>query len=480
MDNVIKCLDDVLIKNLLIYQKIQFNPDLKHFADLYLEIMSSEKLDKNILANISNIKSEIETEFQKHDIVSIANPSSLQYFEQQSDKPYNVVCPSILKPDKPSNKPIRIYMDGVFDIIHSGHFNAIRQSKKLGEILVVGVNSDIDVEKSKGPTLMNGKERAALVRACKWVDEVVEDTPYTPTVQLLDDLNIDFCAHGDDMPVNAHGFGCYDEIKNAGRLKVFKRTEGISTTEIIGRLLMCTKESDRQKIEIANKGNLPITSNDLIKDFNLDLNKYDENEFYKGPVMSNFLTTGWRLIEFCNKKFPKQNEKVVYIDGAFDILHIGHIEILKKAKENGDFLYVGIHDDKTVNGYLGKNSPILNLQERVFNLLALKYVDDVVIGAPLIINEDLIRSLKIDVVLNVKNSKNNNKIEALNLKENLAYEIPKKLGIYEEISCDFELSNEILVKRILEKRQQYVKKYQTKSENENIYYTKEKEFLTEL
>jgi ethanolamine-phosphate cytidylyltransferase len=134
-------------------------------------------------------------------------------------------------------------MDGVFDIIHSGHFNALRQGKKLGDILVLGINSDEDVEKAKGPTLMNVHERAALVGACKWVDEVVIGTPYTPTIQLLDELNIDYCVHGDDPCFNERGEDVYSEMKKKGRYKVFKRTEGISTTEIIGRLLMLPKDN---------------------------------------------------------------------------------------------------------------------------------------------------------------------------------------------------------------------------------------------
>ena len=54
-------------------------------------------------------------------------------------------------------KPTRIFMDGVFDIIHSGHFNAFRQAQYLGDILVCGLNSDEDVARVKGKTLMELK-----------------------------------------------------------------------------------------------------------------------------------------------------------------------------------------------------------------------------------------------------------------------------------------------------------------------------------
>jgi ethanolamine-phosphate cytidylyltransferase len=71
-----------------------------------------------------------------------------------------------------NKKPIRTYIDGCFDIMHSGHYNAIRQAKQLTDILVVGVHSDAEILKHKGPPVMNEEERLATVRACKWVDEV--------------------------------------------------------------------------------------------------------------------------------------------------------------------------------------------------------------------------------------------------------------------------------------------------------------------
>ena len=99
-------------------------------------------------------------------------------------------------------KPVRIYMDGVFDIIHSGHFNAFRQAQYLGDILVCGLNSDADVAKAKGKTLMDINERSLLAGASKWIGELALDTPYTPTIGTLDTFKCDYLAHGDDIPTN--------------------------------------------------------------------------------------------------------------------------------------------------------------------------------------------------------------------------------------------------------------------------------------
>lgn len=73
----------------------------------------------------------------------------------------------------PSHRtPIRIYLDGCFDMIHSGHYNALRQAKATGEILVVGLISDSQVSQYKGPPILTWDERAEIIRSCKWVDEV--------------------------------------------------------------------------------------------------------------------------------------------------------------------------------------------------------------------------------------------------------------------------------------------------------------------
>jgi ethanolamine-phosphate cytidylyltransferase len=87
-------------------------------------------------------------------------------------------------------------------------------------------------------------------------------------------------------------------------------------------------------------------------------------------------------MHFSNRREPKPTDKVVFISGSFDLLHNGHIERLKKARSLGDFLYVGVWQDDTVNYFRGSNYPILSLHERVLMVLACQYADDVVIGTP--------------------------------------------------------------------------------------------------
>lgn len=67
-----------------------------------------------------------------------------------------------------------------------------------------------------------------------------------------------------------------------------------------------------------------------------------------------------------------------YTAGVFDLFHIGHLNLLKKAKENCDFLIVGVNSDKLVKEYK-KKTPIIPQEERMEIIKALKFADQVVL-----------------------------------------------------------------------------------------------------
>ena len=72
-----------------------------------------------------------------------------------------------------------------------------------------------------------------------------------------------------------------------------------------------------------------------------------------------------------------QTIKKVWVNGCFDVLHKGHIELLKFAKSHGTFLIVGIDTDERVRSMKGPTRPFNNQEDRVFFLEAIKYVDHV-------------------------------------------------------------------------------------------------------
>ena len=140
------------------------------------------------------------------------------------------------RPSRSDRPPVRIFMDGAFDLMHFGHMNAFRQARALGDQLVVGVNSSATVAVCKGsPTVLTDEERQGAVSACRFVDEIVPASPYVMTAEYIQEMivakNIDFFVHGDD-PCIVDGKDVYEAAKKAGRYRSFPRTEGISTTDI--------------------------------------------------------------------------------------------------------------------------------------------------------------------------------------------------------------------------------------------------------
>jgi D-beta-D-heptose 7-phosphate kinase/D-beta-D-heptose 1-phosphate adenosyltransferase len=85
-----------------------------------------------------------------------------------------------------------------------------------------------------------------------------------------------------------------------------------------------------------------------------------------------------RDAKFLGEFLRKAGYKIVFTNGCFDIIHRGHVELLKFARSLGDVLVVGLNDDESVRRLKGKNRPINTLEDRAFVLLSIRWVDFVV------------------------------------------------------------------------------------------------------
>jgi len=343
-------------------------------------------------------------------------------------------------------KPIRIWTDGCFDMMHYGHANALRQAKQLGDYLIVGVHSDAEISKNKGPPVMSEEERYKAVESCKWVDEVVRGAPYITSLEMLDKYNCDFCVHGDDIVTSSDGIDTYHEVKSVGRFKTVPRTRGVSTTDLVGRMLLLTKEHHCHQIDSQS------------------LDTMSEGKTKRSPYtgVSRFSTTSQRIVQFSNSIEPKEEDKIIYIDGTFDLFHIGHIEIFKKARELGSYLLVGIHGDREVNKIKGENHPLMNLHERVLSVLSCKYVDEVLIEAPFMVTKEIIEGFNISIVVHGSLDDNIDHLEPD------PYETPKKMGIFQILESPSKLTTSGILKRIIENRMKYEARNKKKEQKEII------------
>ncbi|CAG2063345.1 unnamed protein product, partial [Timema podura] len=140
-----------------------------------------------------------------------------------------------------------------------------------------------------------------------------------------------------------------------------QRTAGVSTTDLVGRMLLLTRQHFRQgplEYEVGREGPSSMGQDS------------DARSPYTG--CSQFLPTTQKIIQFSDGKPPKTGDRIVYVCGAYDLFHVGHLDFLEKARDQGDYLIVGLHTDPIVNRYKGSNYPIMNLHERVLSVLACK------------------------------------------------------------------------------------------------------------
>lgn len=82
-----------------------------------------------------------------------------------------------------------------------------------------------------------------------------------------------------------------------------------------------------------------------------------------------------RIIE----KAKKNGKKIVFANGCFDLIHVGHIRFLKAAKSRGDILIIGLNSDKSVRKIKGKGRPVIKQEDRALILSAFPFVDYVTI-----------------------------------------------------------------------------------------------------
>ncbi|KAL3312107.1 Ethanolamine-phosphate cytidylyltransferase, partial [Cichlidogyrus casuarinus] len=215
----------------------------------------------------------------------------------------------------------------------------------------------------KCKSVFNEQERYKLVRAIKWVDEVVENVPYETKLETLDKYGCDVCMHGgkislvpsmppDDIVFDQHGQDLYAPFKKCDRYREFQRTEGVSTTDILERIIsayLATSKIVRDSISNAR----------IISPYTCGNTKY-----YLNTMRISQFSGGAVNLE------PKPSDKIVYCPGNFDLFHIGHVDFLEQASKLGDYLIVGLYADKVAHFEADKMGTVLRLEERMLSVLA--------------------------------------------------------------------------------------------------------------
>ncbi|KKY28664.1 putative phosphoethanolamine [Phaeomoniella chlamydospora] len=295
--------------------------------------------------------------------------------------------------DQPINKD-RIWIDGCFDFAHHGHAGAMLQARQLGKELYVGIHSDEAILENKGPTVMTLSER-----------------------------------NGED---------CYRFVKAAGRFLVVKRTPGISTTDLVGRMLLCTKThfiKSLTDVLAGKEGSLTeeerrATGTSMlqrVKDYATDASGLQPGcqvwswQGSEAAKLKPDIDEAGTFNKLVDGDGPRPGQRLIYVDGGFDLFSSGHIEFLKRVleaeeergrttgwymedaiskrkAETGEdyspaYIVAGIHDDNVINHMKGLNYPIMNIFERGLCVLQCKYISSLIFSAPFSPSRSFLTSL---------------------------------------------------------------------------------------
>ncbi|WP_057830380.1 adenylyltransferase/cytidyltransferase family protein [Colwellia sp. TT2012] len=126
--------------------------------------------------------------------------------------------------------------------------------------------------------------------------------------------------------------------------------------------------------------------------------------------------------------------KRVYTSGVFDLFHVGHLSVIQKAKEFGDYLIVGVHSDEDVKSY--KRSPIISCEQRCEIIRNIKGVDEVIV-APLTPDNDasFYQKHKIDIHVAGDNMEH-------------MYKLPHKMGIMRYVPRNPLIDSSSIIKKL--------------------------------
>lgn len=132
------------------------------------------------------------------------------------------------------NKKI-VFTNGCFDLLHIGHITYLEEAKKLGDVLIVGINSDASVAKLKGPTrpIQNESDRSQILAALKAVDHTIIFSEETP-LALIESVKPDVLVKGGDWKTNQI-VGSDFVLSYGGAVRSLNFVDGKSTTAIINK-----------------------------------------------------------------------------------------------------------------------------------------------------------------------------------------------------------------------------------------------------
>ena len=249
----------------------------------------------------------------------------------------------------------------------------IRLAKK-NSIKVIVDPKGHNYSKYKGAFLLTPNKKEASV-ATKI--EIIDDESLLQAISLLKNrYELNFSL----ITLSENGIAIFDnELKKypSSSKEVFDVTgAGDTVLASLGFAISCGLSMDEAVkfsnlaagVVVGKIGSATATINEIIK-YDSKLNKSSNNKYIKNL----------NEIIMISKDLRSSNQKIIFTNGCFDLLHVGHIKYLEQAKRFGDILIIGLNSDSSVKKLKGSDRPINSQDDRALLLAALESVDYVVI-----------------------------------------------------------------------------------------------------
>jgi rfaE bifunctional protein nucleotidyltransferase chain/domain len=249
-------LPEVFLKAFTVAQNL--TSGLHTFVTVNMDMMMQYRPTENVVRRPSSVGGVGYTLIGRHEIMvpllaqavlaSIEDTKLVSFGENQSRKiiDWKELLP--WREEKRAEGKLVVWTNGCFDLLHSGHIHSLQSARKLGDVLVVGVNSDTSISHLKGPDrpIVPVSQRLELLAALECVDRVVAFDGATPQ-WLLSRLRPDiYCKGADYAPPHGKPIPETDVIESyGGRIEFLPLIPGVSTSSLIGRIR-------QQQVEISH------------------------------------------------------------------------------------------------------------------------------------------------------------------------------------------------------------------------------------
>ena len=268
----------------------------------------------------------------------------------------------------------------------------IKLANKLEKKVLIDPKG-LNYSKYKGAYLLTPNKKEASEATQISIDGIESLTEAITAIKKQCDLTISI------ITLSEEGVAIFDNklrIHPTKAIEVFDVTgAGDTILASLGFALSSNKKID-EAIKFANlasgvvvgKIGSATASLDEIIEYENNLNKSSSDGYIKT----------WAEIYHLVNKLKKKDKRIIFTNGCFDILHLGHIKYLEKSKDFGDILIIGLNSDDSVRRLKGNNRPINGQVDRAYILASLEVVDFVVIfdqDTPY----DLIKLIKPDLLV---------------------------------------------------------------------------------